>query len=786
MKRILLIILFISFGLMAVAQNSTQGKEFWFSFMQNGYKYNNGHWVETQVMVSAKRACSGTITNPRTSWSKPFTVGNESVMVLSIPEEMGYNEGNEGIPSDFGLYLTATDTVSVYTANCATFSFDATFVLPVQGLGSNYIVQSDSQSRSNASFTDQETGAFLIVATEDNTVIDIVPSVKTLDGHVADVSYSVTLDKGQTYSMRSNNNSHQRDFSGTLINARDEKRIAVFNGNTLTTIPNSSDNGHDHIFEQALPIETWGQKFVITSSVSRTRDQVKITAGNNNDTIRCNGAYVTTLDEGESYTFWLYTSISGSHPYGGGSCYIETSEPSMVYLYNSTSYDPEAPMQENGDPSMVWIPPVEQKIDKVTFCTFNHEAAPISAHYVNIVVETTNIGEVYLDGNLLDESQFTPVTSNADYSYCKVQISHGIHHLSCQWGLIAHVYGFGQAKGYAYCVGANVLNLTGILFVNEQLSTLYQDGLSLCAGESVDFRVRTSYPVERVIWDFEGTPTLGGITASHTYNQAGEFITMAIIEGINTSTNAHFYDTLSVVVHVGRAEFADETHEFCDVDSYEFYGVTYTQSGFYERIGHNVAGCDSIYRLRLDLDFTPRFSIEGDHWPVGGSETYISVNEYAIDMDDARASIDTVIWQIDCANWRLEPHGDGMTCTLYIYSYLEEPVMLHATVMNRCGTETSDFSIKTTYFGVDDNEGLGFEVSPNPTDGRLTLHFEQLQGLVEVSVYNGLGQVVDTFVVDADMTKTSVYDLPDMGDGLYFLVLRNNGSIAVRKISVVR
>ena len=188
MKRILLIFMFFSAGLMATAQNSTQGKEFWFSFMQNGYKKNNGTWVETQVMISAKRACSGTVTNPRTSWSQPFTVGDESVVVLHIPERQGYNENNEGIPSDFGLLLTATDTVSVYTANCATYSFDATFVLPTESLGSNYIVQSDSQSKTNSTFSDQETGAFLIVATEDNTIVDINPSVTTIDGHSAGIS----------------------------------------------------------------------------------------------------------------------------------------------------------------------------------------------------------------------------------------------------------------------------------------------------------------------------------------------------------------------------------------------------------------------------------------------------------------------------------------------------------------------------------------------------------------------------------------------------------------------
>ena len=237
-KRLTFLLVLLFIGNALFAQNSTQGKEFWLSFMRNGYQYNGTNWVETQVMVSAKRACSGTISNPRTSWSMTFEVGNESVVVLQIPLDEGYNTNNEGYPSNFGLELTATDTISVYTANCATNSFDATFVLPVESLGSDYIVQCDSQSKTQSSFGDQETSAFLIVATEDNTQIDIIPSETTLDGHSAGTTYSVSLDKGQTYFMRSNNSSSSRDFSGTKISARDSKKIAVFNGNTLTTIPN--------------------------------------------------------------------------------------------------------------------------------------------------------------------------------------------------------------------------------------------------------------------------------------------------------------------------------------------------------------------------------------------------------------------------------------------------------------------------------------------------------------------------------------------------------------------
>ena len=118
-KRITLLLALLFMGVSLLAQNSTQGKEFWFSFMKNGYQFNGQEWVETQVMVSAKRACSGTVSNPRTSWSMSFTVEDESVVVLQIPLNQGYNDNNEGTPSNYGLKLTATDTISVYTANCA-------------------------------------------------------------------------------------------------------------------------------------------------------------------------------------------------------------------------------------------------------------------------------------------------------------------------------------------------------------------------------------------------------------------------------------------------------------------------------------------------------------------------------------------------------------------------------------------------------------------------------------------------------------------------------------------
>ncbi len=796
MKRIVFTLAFLLGGLFAMAQNSTQGKEFWFSFMQNGYKENDGSWVEIQVMISAKRSCSGTITNPRTSWPQTFTVDSASIVVLPIPEAEGYNENNVGVPSDLGLLLTATDTVSVFIANIANKSFDASFVLPIESLGSSYIVQCDKQSRTpntfiSFGFRDMETSAFLIVATEDNTVIDINPSALTMDGHPTVVNYSVTLDRGQTYFMRSMNTQGVtiRDFSGTRIKARDGKKIAVFNGNTLTTIPDpwfsSIQQGYDHIFEQALPVETWGSRFAITSSATRTRDQVKITAEFDNDTVWCNSVQQAVLNRGGSFTFWLYGSMSGNHTFGGGSCFVETSRPSMVYLYNTTYRDPEAMSQEKGDPSMVWIPPIEQKINDITFCTFNHDNATIDNHYVNIVVDSESVHEVYLDGVLLDANDFQPLIGNQAISYARVEISHGMHHLSCEKGLITHVYGFGSAKGYAYCVGANVENLTSTFVINGQLSANYHDGLRLCIGEAADFEVVTNYPVESVVWDFDGTMVSGGVTASHTYNQAGDFIVNAIIEGRNNfNLYEMFYDTLTMTVHVDAAGFADINYEACDEDVFEFHGEIYSESGYYEQNVHNANACDSVFHLTLDLGFTPNFEIVGTHWPIGGSETHISVNEYEVQLTESRARVDTVLWQIDCPNWYVVPHGDkGKQCTLYIHSYLTEPITLHAWAVNRCDSIHEEFFIQTSYYDVgENNQDVGFEVVPNPTNGEVSLLFGDLQGRVEVLVYNGMGQEVESFMMEVDGNQPYVYDMRSHPDGIYLLVAKHMGNTWIRKV----
>ena len=553
----------------SMAQNtSTQGKEFWLSFMHNGFKdHSDGGWVINQVLISAKRDCTGTVSNPLTGWTSDFTVRANNITTVEIPEAQGYHGTSEyETITQRGIKVESTDTISVYCTNIAYVSFDASFVLPTESLGDDYIIQSHDQSTEislNSYVNNNQTSAFVIVATEDNTEIEITPSVATLGGHQAGEPFTITMNAGETYHVRSTRTGSYRDFSGTHITTADCKKIAVFNGNTITCVPITQGNGYDHVFEQAMPLHSWGKNFVVTSSRNRNRDFIKITSGGNLNLITMNGETLTTLAAGQSYTF--------SMPESNGSCFLQATQPCAVYLYNSSSYD-QNPAGGLGDPSMVWIAPVEQRINDVTFSTFDHSLIDIEIHSVNIIVNTEDISNVYFDGELISPLLFSRVNGNTDYSYTRRDISHGVHRITCANGFNAHVYGFGRAKGYAYLVGSNAINLSSSLTLNGE-SVQSNESFSYCANMPITFHADVNLNNYTLVWDFGDGTTSSDNPAIHTYNNGRVYNVSLVITTDEGGCTGSSSNTTSFTVDATQ-QYIIENDETCAGELYSGYGFS--------------------------------------------------------------------------------------------------------------------------------------------------------------------------------------------------------------------
>ena len=528
-------------------------------------------WLRIQLIVSAKRDCNCTVSNPNTSYQRSFHVNANSTHLFdNIPWEEAYMELNEyGRILNKGLHITADDTISVYCTNIAEVSFDASYILPSPALGDDYIIQTYDQSSNegSTSYRAYYTSAFLIVATEEGeTSIDITPKVNTLDGHLAGETYTIVLSQGEAYQVRSHNNySGSRDLSGTRVTAADCKKIAVFNGNNLTMVPITGADS-DCIFEQAMPLSAWGKKFVVTASLGRQlNDFVKITSAHNGNEILKNGNYLTTLREGESIVFELQQSEK--------SCFIEASCSCAVYLYNH-SKDPDYYYDDGvGAPSMVWIAPIEQRINEITFSTFNYDSeynTSIDNHYVNIIVNADDIQNVYLDGEQLSPLLFESVNGTSEYLFFRKEITHNSHHLTCANGFNAHVYGFGHAKGYAYMVGSNAKNLSSTLTINNE-AVMPGGVYTFCAEKEVTFSAEVNYAQYDILWDFGDGTTSTDNPAHHTYHDRRVYNASLYISTDVGGCTGSSSNTTDFIVDATQ-QYVTHNDEVCEGELYSGHG----------------------------------------------------------------------------------------------------------------------------------------------------------------------------------------------------------------------
>ena len=339
---------------------TTEGTSFWVTFMQN-YEYkSSSKALQMQLVFSSRTAANIKVSNPNTGWSTTSSVSANGVTIITVPTVQCYNAQAEMLfdyygnttglrafttdgPQNTGLYIESTAPISVYGSNYASCTFDATNVLPTASLGTDYVVQAyRTQKEGNTEFA--------IVATEDNTNVTIALSAPTL--FKSKSTYSVHLNKGQVYMCVAA--AAKGTLGGTVIQA--DKKVAVFNGDIDAYVPDNY--GYcDHMCEQAMPVQTWGKQFVATKTYGQVADYVMLTAIKDGTQIKKNGSVVATINTCQHYLYRLTENAA----------YFETSEPCACYIYQTSRTNNRTQL---GDPSMVWITPLEQGIKQITFATF--------------------------------------------------------------------------------------------------------------------------------------------------------------------------------------------------------------------------------------------------------------------------------------------------------------------------------------------------------------------------------------------------------------------------------
>jgi gliding motility-associated-like protein len=434
--------------------DGTEGRRFFAGFLEN---YSNNGRLE--LIMTAAQPTAGTITQPRGSYAQTFALPANTVTSVGLSPVAQFCVSVGETVENKGVLIEAEHKISLYASNSENMSSDATNILPIEALGDEYYTLSyNGNIAQGANIATPE--EYLIVATEDNTLITIVPISETggTSGSAtvrkaAGNPFNVRLHKGQTYLLKSylggtpDNASYYRSMTGSYI--KSTRLIAVFAGHKRAKVgcPNNlSQASRDNLYQQLSPLRLWGTRYAVVST-GMQEDLYRIVAAYDNTSFSINGVAQAPLARGEYRDFMLSN---------GERRWVESDQPISVGLFgvSQTCFG-----VERGDPFMVVLNPVENEISNVTFAAL--PLTDIRDQYVNIIVQQPAKTVTTLS-NAADVN--IPLTfhdiAGSNYAYARVQIQHGSFHLRSAIGFTAYVYGFGNAESYAYSVGARFNHLT--------------------------------------------------------------------------------------------------------------------------------------------------------------------------------------------------------------------------------------------------------------------------------------------------------------------------------------
>ncbi|HSO88302.1 MAG TPA: PKD domain-containing protein [Draconibacterium sp.] len=590
---------------------STEGKEFWFGFMEGRNDNGNVHYIE--ITVTAKESTSfqifiGKSTTPLPSI--PNSVDANGSVQISIPLDLAEAKGSE-IIQEKGIHLVAENPVNVYALNWDYNSADVAVIYPVPSLGNEYFTMCYTPNV-NIRPAHGRNSEFLIVASEDNTNVNITPSVVTDGGKAAGISYPITLNKGEVYQVQSLNQRNlpgQGDLTGSYIES--DKPVAVYSGNLSTTIPSESDMaGFDHLYEQMPPLQTWGREFYAVPLLTRQADRYRIIASEDNTRIVIGNQPPIVRNRGEYYEFLLNNNQPSR---------IFADKPIMVAQFSQSNRT-----DNNGDPFMIILSSVSQSKNDVTFVAY--DSYEISDYYLNVVTLTSEKDNIFLDGEPL--GFFFKPFPGTNYSYTQHRIYPGRHRLinsNPNRGFLAYVYGYGGFESYGYGVGFNldlVLDLgQSIDFDGDTLRICETDKIVLDAGPYFDY----------YLWNTGDTTQKITVTKQDHYWAQG-----TTIDGCTQSDSLYIW-----IKPIEKPDIGEDTTG-CAIklqlnagDGYERYNwntgdttqiIEAAQTNQYRITVYDEFGCPASDTMNLTVFPVPLISMVGEDLTCGIKARTLSIN----------------------------------------------------------------------------------------------------------------------------------------------------------------
>ena len=411
MKRLFISLFTLIITCLAYAQVDT---EFWFACPD----------LSSAHFESCIRLCITTFDQPATvTISQPanpsFATITETITAnnyknISLSSLLSKVETTPGAVRKTGILIQSTSQVTAYYANYC----DNSEIYSLKGrnaLGTDFIVPAQYSYANSDSYGGSS--SVEIVASEDNTEVTITPS-RACVGHAAGQSFTITLNRGESYAIRAKAMTALGHLFNTRI--RSTKPIAVNYTDDSVEGP-----GVDLIGDQLVPIELAGEKYIAVRYAGKVEEVYFFPTTEDSTHIYANGTLVDYIPGNADVT----RAGKAKFTLPMGATYITADHPIIVLQITSNGTEPGSAI----------LPPIE--------CTGSDEIAykytQSSGASLSIVTKTEYIDGFTVNGQayLMPQEYFTPVPSAPEWSYTykpapnasqilRVKNSKGIFHMA--------------------------------------------------------------------------------------------------------------------------------------------------------------------------------------------------------------------------------------------------------------------------------------------------------------------------------------------------------------------
>lgn len=631
---------------------SNRGKEFWLAY---GFDYSFFHEApvnnqELAIYISAELATTVTVTITNTGYTQTLNIPANTVNATILIPKSGPNDARtlrDGLQNR-GIHIVSTEPVAVYAHVYSTMVSGATMLMPVETYGYSYHSINYYQTTSQSSPADWYSW-FYVIASEDNTSIEITPSDTTKNGWLPGQTYTVNLSKGESYHVfgkaifDGNPDNASKDMTGSKVISvvgADGKchPVAVFSGSGGIRL--CRGDGGEFIHQQVFPSQAWGTRYLTYHTINNTntnivetnRNYYRVCVQDPTTVVRKNGVIMTGLIKNFFYEYM--DSTGGDYITADKPILVSQYTPNKNQCWNFPTTTPSPPSY--GDPEMFYLSPIEQGQKSVLF--YVSRKSSIDYVYTNIHLPTAAVASLRVDGAALPASQIIPHPNFPSYSVALARFTGAAaqHRITSDSAFNATVYGLGNFESYGYNVGTLINNLNNYSAIANTNNTSGVTDTFTCRNTPLRMYVKLAYPALSIHWKLSevsgifpntdsiqaspvpiGTELINGRTyyvytlqQDFTFSNTGTFylpvtFTAAVIENCNQTENA----SVKIEVKPGPVANFDFSSSLCLSDTIAFTGTSVP--GIFNITAYNWLFDDASAVGTMNT--TKRFLTDGPH-----------------------------------------------------------------------------------------------------------------------------------------------------------------------------